>query len=165
MIWNHGNMWNNFGILRPLSGEKSRRARTGGTDAGAASYASHLRERSSRFANTDIKYRQSRITAIMSSCDLDLDVWPVTGAVGHRFQQRFPAKRFFRRSEFQCAMRAVGVVPCRKRIKPSLNAAGRRRHERQPLPELQRSKKSFHPAVCQHCQMHSIRQVKRNVCG
>lgn len=35
----------------------------GATDAGAASYASHFRERSSRFADLDINDRQSRFSA------------------------------------------------------------------------------------------------------
>ncbi len=59
----------------------SRPARTGGADAIAASFASHRRERSSRFANMDFDERQSRITAILSACDLDLNMWPVAGAV------------------------------------------------------------------------------------
>ena len=111
--------------------KNSRRARSGGADAGAAFCASHLRERSSRFANTDINDRQSRIAAIMSSCDLDLNVWPVTGSVGHRFGKLFPAVSFLGRAAAQCAVRTAGVVPCRERVKPALNAAGRRRHERQ----------------------------------
>ena len=85
----------------------------------------------------DINDRQSRIAAIMSSCNLDLDVWPVTGAIDD-WLGRLPAgERFIGRAEAQGAVRAVSVVPGRERVKPVLNAAGRRRHERQPLPELQ----------------------------
>ena len=65
------------------SARKFRPARTGGTDAEAASCASHLRERSSRFANMDFNDRQSRVAAMMSSCDLDLNVWPVTGSISY----------------------------------------------------------------------------------
>ena len=31
----------------------------------------------------DINDRQSRFAAIMSSCDLDLNVWPVTGSISY----------------------------------------------------------------------------------
>ena len=41
----------------------ARRARTKGADAGAASYASRLREGSGRFANIDFSYQKPRIAA------------------------------------------------------------------------------------------------------
>ena len=75
----------------------------------------------------DFNDRQSGVTAIMSSCDLDLNVGPVTGSVGHRFGKSFPAVSFFGRSESQGAMRAGSVIPARKNIKPTLN-----RHLRSP---------------------------------
>ena len=50
--------------------KNSHPARTGDAEAGAASYASHLRERSSRFANMDFNERQSRITAQLSRIQL-----------------------------------------------------------------------------------------------
>ena len=127
--------------------KNSRRARTAGAGAGAASCASRLRERSSRFAGPDFNERQLRITAILSERDLDLNIWPVAGAVGHRFGQRFPTVRFFRRSESQRAVRAAGVVPIRKSLKPALDSADRRGHEREPLPKFECPEKPLNFAV------------------
>ena len=59
----------------------------------------------------------------MSSCNLDLDVWPVTGAIGNRLGRLPAGERFIGRAEAQGAVRAVSVVPCRERVKPVLDAA------------------------------------------
>ena len=95
----------------------------------------------------DINDRQSRITAIFSACDLDLNIWLVTGAIDD-WLGRLPAgERFIGRAEAQGAVQAASVVPYRERAKPALNAAGRRRQERQPLPDLQCSKKTLDLSV------------------
>ena len=125
-----------------------RRARGQGADGGFSSFRpAFCRRCSSRFAKGNFHNRQSRIAAIVSACDLDLNVWPVAGAIGDRFGQRFPAARFIGRAAAQGAVWTTGVIPTRKNIKPALNAAGRRGHERQPLPEFEGSEEPLDFAI------------------
>lgn len=53
-----------------------------------------------------------RDSAARVACDLDFDVWSISGAVDHRFGQRFPAVRLFGCAAAQRAVRAAGVVLC-----------------------------------------------------
>ena len=93
------------------SATNSRPARTGGADAGFPSFRAASCDRcSSRFPDMDIHDRQLRITAMLSACDLDLEVWPVAGSIGNRFGQRPPAVGFFGRCESQGAVRTGGVI-------------------------------------------------------
>ena len=122
----------------------SRPARTGGADAGFPSFrTAFCRRRSSRFAKGNFNHRQSRIAAIASSCDLDMNVRTVSGAVRDRFRQHFPTIRFVRRADSQGAKRAAFVIPTREVVQSALHGCSTHSQERQPLPELQRSKKSL----------------------
>ena len=81
----------------------------------------------------------------MSSCNLDLDVWPVTGAIDD-WLGRLPAgERFIGRAEAQGAVRAVSVVPCRERVKPVLDAAGRTDVTDHGMPSEHPYNPHFHP--------------------
>ena len=55
------------------------------------------------------------------SCDPDLEVWPATGAICHRFRQLPVGESFLRRPHAQGTVGTFCVVPVRKRIKTALN--------------------------------------------
>ena len=138
--------------------ERSRGKRSIAMKAGTA-------KDSRRVMDGDFRHRQMRVATIMSPCDFDLDIGVISGTVSDRLGQQLLAESFGRRFVPQVAMGTVDVVPASEAIQASLNSTCRRSHEHEPLPELECPEKTLDFSVCQHCQMHSIRQVKRNVCG
>ena len=88
---------------------------------------------SGRLAQVDFDYGQSRIAAEVAACDVDFHFGPIARADRNGFGQLPVGECFVRRPHAQCTVGTLCVVPCRKRVEPSLNAAGRRRHGRQPL--------------------------------
>ena len=69
----------------------------------------------------DIHYRKSRIAVILSPCDLNLDIGPISGTDRNRLGQLPVGECFLRHSDSQGAVWPMAVVPIGKVVQPALD--------------------------------------------
>ena len=62
-----------------------------------------------------------RCSVVPVACDLDLNAWPISGAINNRFRRCATATSLLRCTGAQGTVGTFCVVPCRKRVEPALN--------------------------------------------